>query len=228
MNHSTIKTLLALWLAQQDTEVHLSQGEKSAIEELCHQLSENPDTWDSVQQELISTIKKNESLNQTFQDVQDRLNKLDTEELLELLPNAVESKTNLSNLGDTLTYDSSGSMTRLLELDQLLVQLKQQYRNSQKQSLEQFEALANEWKTEVGGSSFVAEKTRHPAYQKIIQMGPVVIPFLLRELEEKPTHWFEALKAITGANPIQPEQRGRTKQMAQAWLKWGRENGYEW
>jgi ribosomal protein L5 len=91
-----------------------------------------------------------------------------------------------------------------------------------------FETLASEWKEQVSGSSFVAEKTSHPAYQKIIEMGQVVVPFLLRELEQKPTHWFEALKAITGANPVQPEQRGRTKQMAQAWLQWGREQGYEW
>jgi len=94
--------------------------------------------------------------------------------------------------------------------------------------IEKFEALADQWYREVGGFSFVAEKSKHPAYQQIIDMGSTVVPLLLRELEQKPNHWFEALRVITGANPIQPEQRGRTKQMAAAWLKWGREHGYEW
>lgn len=98
----------------------------------------------------------------------------------------------------------------------------------QAEIVQKFEALAKKWELEVAGSSFVAEKYSHPAYQQIIAMGSAVIPLLLRELEQKPNHWFEALRTITGANPIQPEQRGRTKQMAQAWLKWGREHGYEW
>jgi hypothetical protein len=36
------------------------------------------------------------------------------------------------------------------------------------------------------------------------------------------------LEAITGANPVLPEQRGRLDEMAAAWLAWGRENGYGW
>jgi hypothetical protein len=34
------------------------------------------------------------------------------------------------------------------------------------------------------------------------------------------------LSAITGENPIKPEQRGRVKQMASAWIDWGRNQGY--
>ncbi len=55
-----------------------------------------------------------------------------------------------------------------------------------------------------------------------------IIPLILRELEQRPNHWFVALRVITGVNPIQPEQRGRTKQMVEAWLKWAREHEYEW
>jgi hypothetical protein len=99
---------------------------------------------------------------------------------------------------------------------------------SKKQSIvEQFEALASQWYDETGGSSFIVEKTSHPAYQKIIDMGPPVVPLLLRELERNPALWFEALRTITGANPVEPEQRGRIKQMAVSWLKWGREHGYK-
>lgn len=77
-----------------------------------------------------------------------------------------------------------------------------------------FEELAALWELEANGSSFVGEKTSHKAYQQIIEMGDAVIPFILRELENKPNHWFAALRAITGENPVLPEQRGKIKQMA--------------
>jgi hypothetical protein len=115
-----------------------------------------------------------------------------------------------------------------LDNEELLMQLQGEISTVKTDHQLVFEALVSEWKEQVSGSSFIAQKTNHPAYQKIIEMGSVAVPFLLRELEQKPTHWFDALKAITGANPVQSEQRGKTKQMAQAWLKWGREQGYDW
>ncbi|MFZ1028513.1 MAG: hypothetical protein WAN66_20090 [Limnoraphis robusta] len=125
MNESAIKTLLAFWLAQQDTEVQLSQAEKSAIEELCHRLSENPHTWDSVQQELISRIQKNESLNQTFQYVQDRLEKLDAEELLELLPTLLtDSEQKNHFISPVFTYDTISTDQNFGRIERLLAQLK--------------------------------------------------------------------------------------------------------
>lgn len=66
----------------------------------------------------------------------------------------------------------------------------------------------------------------HPAYQQIIGMGPVAIPLLLRELQKSPDHWFWALKAITDVDPVPASERGRQKQMAAAWLRWGKEHGY--
>jgi hypothetical protein len=45
----------------------------------------------------------------------------------------------------------------------------------------------------------------------------------LRELKKEPDHWFWALKAITGVDPVEPIQRGRVKEMAGAWLRWGKE-----
>ncbi|MEG3848501.1 hypothetical protein QT971_14170 [Microcoleus sp. herbarium19] len=76
--------------------------------------------------------------------------------------------------------------------------------------------------------SLVAQKSMHAAYQRIIGMGPAVVPLILRDLEQKPDHWFWALRAITGDNPVKPEQRGRMKLMTQAWIEWGKEHGYEW
>jgi hypothetical protein len=62
-------------------------------------------------------------------------------------------------------------------------------------------------------------------------MGPTVVPFILHELqrelrEGEPDDWFVALWAITGANPVPLESRGKMKEMAKAWLEWGSRLGY--
>ena len=89
-----------------------------------------------------------------------------------------------------------------------------------------FQALAAEWKRDVAWSSSVADIAMHPAYQQIIGMGPAAVPLLLRELEQRPDHWFWALRAITGIDPVSPEHRGYLSAMAKAWLAWGRQQGY--
>ena len=92
---------------------------------------------------------------------------------------------------------------------------------------ETFERLADEWERVRPRGADVARMTQHPAYQRIIAMGEPAVPWLLRRLAEKPDHWFVALNAITGARPVPPESRGRVKEMARAWLEWGRQMGYE-
>ena len=92
----------------------------------------------------------------------------------------------------------------------------------------QFQHLAAEWKAERGSTSSITHLAMHPAYQRIIGLGPAAVPLLLRELDHAPDHWFWALKAITGADPVPDGDRGRIRAMADAWLEWGRENGYRW
>lgn len=89
-----------------------------------------------------------------------------------------------------------------------------------------FLSLKKEWEDNTAHLSSVTEIAMHPAYQQIIGMGTAAIPLILEELKEKPGHWFWALKAITGEDPVLPEQRGRIKQMTVAWIQWGRKQGY--
>lgn len=93
---------------------------------------------------------------------------------------------------------------------------------------EQFQALAEAWRRDVQFLSSVTEMVLHPAYQRIIGMGAEAVPLLLHELERKPDHWFWALHAITGADPVKSEDRGKLRKMAEAWLRWGREQGLTW
>ncbi len=89
-----------------------------------------------------------------------------------------------------------------------------------------FYTLAAQWESEVAGLSLTAKMSEHPAYQEIINMGMKIVPLLLSELKNNPLYWLSALSEITGENPIKPEQRGRIKQMASAWIEWGENQGY--
>jgi hypothetical protein len=89
-----------------------------------------------------------------------------------------------------------------------------------------FAALTKQWKQETKHLSLMNEIVLHPAYQQIIGMGTAVVPHILQALQASPDHWFWALRSITGANPVAPDDRGRVQRMAAAWLAWGKENGY--
>ena len=89
-----------------------------------------------------------------------------------------------------------------------------------------FRALADQWRRETGGLSSISQMAAHPAHQEIIEMGPAAIPLLLRELQERGGHWFMALYALSGENPVPREYAGRIPKMRELWLEWGREKGY--
>ncbi len=89
-----------------------------------------------------------------------------------------------------------------------------------------FEALSSRWHNETALLSSITEKAMHPAYQAIIGIGREAVPYILRELRKQPGHWFWALSAITGENPIRPDQQGKMREMAAAWVQWGENHGY--
>ena len=90
---------------------------------------------------------------------------------------------------------------------------------------QKFKRLATVWKAR-GPISSPTKLVMHSAYQSIVGMGPVAVPLLLRALEQEADLWFWALRAITEADPVPLSSRGRIKEMADAWLKWGREHGH--
>lgn len=90
-----------------------------------------------------------------------------------------------------------------------------------------FKRLVSEWKDQRNGySSDPLELAMCVPYQKIMAMGPEVVPLILRELEQQPDHWFWALNMLTDSNPICPEHAGYFNEMVNDWLQWGRENGF--
>ncbi len=89
-----------------------------------------------------------------------------------------------------------------------------------------FDRLAEEWRAAVQYVSSLSQMVTHPAYQRIIGLGNAAIPLLLNRLGDRPEHWFWALKAITGADPVAAEDRGNIDAMRGAWLAWGQREGY--
>lgn len=88
-----------------------------------------------------------------------------------------------------------------------------------------FRELADQWRRETETASSPTALFMHPAYQEIIGLGPAALPSILADLAETRAHWFWALRAITGENPVPPEERGQVDAMAERWLAWGHERG---
>lgn len=91
---------------------------------------------------------------------------------------------------------------------------------------ERFAELVSQWQERVGHLSSITQRVADPAYLDIIALGPDAVPLLLKELQRNPNHWFPALRALTKADPVKPEQRGKIKEMAGAWISWGRQHGH--
>ena len=91
---------------------------------------------------------------------------------------------------------------------------------------ERFRRLLAEWKEQSKYLSNTAQIAMLWPYQRIIGMGAAAVPLILRELDTEPDQWFWALEAITEQDPVPPEAAGLVRPMAEAWLEWGRRQGY--
>lgn len=76
----------------------------------------------------------------------------------------------------------------------------------------------DKWLRDTVFSSSVLEMSMHPSYQRIIGMGEKALPFIFRDMQSTDNHWFWALTAITGHDPVAPADRGNITAMRQAWL----------
>src|SRR5438552_12230182 len=81
---------------------------------------------------------------------------------------------------------------------------------------ERFRRLTAAWHDGVAHHSSTSIRNNHPAYHEIIRMGPEVVPLMLRDMEENHTHWFYALRQITGADPIPASAAGNIPRMVAA------------
>ncbi len=91
---------------------------------------------------------------------------------------------------------------------------------------ERFRQLAAQWKEQSRHMSNTAQMAMLKPYQQIIGMGEAAVPLILEELQREPDQWFWALEAITQEDPVPPESAGKVRAMAEAWVQWGKRQGY--
>lgn len=114
----------------------------------------------------------------------------------------------------------------LIETDAVATIAKRHVPKIQSEIEQKFLQLAAQWQKETSVMSSISMKSMHPSYQRIIGMGHNVVPLILRELKRKPGHWFWALTAITGEDPISPDDAGDIEKMTKTWLEFGKRQGY--
>lgn len=88
----------------------------------------------------------------------------------------------------------------------------------------QFDFLNNTWQAETLFSSSINEIVNNSAYRSIINLGGDVLPMIINDLKTTGNHWFYALEAITGHNPIKAENKGIVSLMKNDWIEWAENN----
>jgi hypothetical protein len=89
-----------------------------------------------------------------------------------------------------------------------------------------FQVLAKQWLRETALYASLSKKVLHPAYQRIIGLGPDAIPLILKELEVRPNHWFWALEALAQGDVPKLGDDFSLAAARSAWIQWGRDKGY--
>lgn len=85
-----------------------------------------------------------------------------------------------------------------------------------------FNGLSKIWKDATGGLSVTKRRFSHPAYKAILRLGSETVPLILKELQQRPDWWFDALEFLTKENPA--ESADSFEQAASAWIQWGKNN----
>ena len=165
------------------------------------------------------------------------VNSADAKRALQALDEAIVKSVSDSYRDTKWTYfewENKVLRRRLSETEQARSRLEQDYSDLRRglaaaglletrDIRDRFTKLAGEWREDTAHMSSAISFSQHPAYLRIIGMGPVVLPFILEDLGKTRSHWFIALSLITGENPVRPEDKGKVGRMAEAWLAWGRE-----
>lgn len=117
-------------------------------------------------------------------------------------------------IGEVIAYNYDNALKEMYSISLYQTQV---YQDAIKK---RFLKLRDIWKDE---SKFYSDpnaisSNRH--YQKIIEMGYEVLPFIIEDLRVTYSFWFAALEKITGINPIRRENLGNIKAMTQDWSNW--------
>lgn len=98
--------------------------------------------------------------------------------------------------------------------------------NIPENTIERFIHLRNKWNRETGIISSTTKILEHPCYAEIVSMGQEIIPLLIIDAHNNPSHICFALFDITGENPVKKEHAGMFAEIGEDWKEWGIKHGY--
>src|SRR5882672_12661671 len=118
---------------------------------------------------------------------------------------------------DTAPLPSPGAVPALGQA--ILVDSRQ---DTQEKLRRLFYEHVERWKNDTQHWSSMPRITSHPSYLRIIGLAgefgkKAIEKLILQELEADPYHWFDALEAISGKNPVRPDDDFDTA--VNAWLE---------
>jgi len=82
------------------------------------------------------------------------------------------------------------------------------------------------WRRDTDCISSIEEIIDNCAYQDIVKLGTSALPLILAALRDEGGLWFEALRKITGEDPVTPDIRGDFTKMRDRWILWGQSRRY--
>ncbi len=136
----------------------------------------------------------------------------------------------LDHSADSMTIPSSGCSGDSLLIEIAIQETKSHINESflgyQNQLIVKFNNLKSKWISETQFISSLTDVYMNPSYQKIISLGPSVLPYILHELKKEPNWWFWALEVLTDENPVNPEHLGDIQAMTADWLSWAGSKHY--
>jgi hypothetical protein len=98
---------------------------------------------------------------------------------------------------------------------------------SRTESIEiKFKRQVDAWREATENLSSITSIVANPAYQRIIDLGKPVLPFVFKEFQQRGGYWATALQSITGENPVIPKHIGNRDKVREDWLRWGSQRGY--
>ena len=91
---------------------------------------------------------------------------------------------------------------------------------------EKFSRLVEQYKRETLFTTNPSVREANSAYQEIIKMGSVVLPWIFEDLRDNEGDWFTALRLITGVDPVLSDHLGYYELMRDDWLDWAIKHGF--
>lgn len=102
------------------------------------------------------------------------------------------------------------------------------YRASRDDDFAKFHRWLAEWRKETKYTSLARDKIGHPTFKKIIGIGPLATPWILKEIRHRPDFLVLALQEIhKNENPVPTSARGKVNEIVNAWLSWANRNSID-